>query len=310
VIESSVAVIVVTYNSAPYINECLFSIEEQLPSDGSCIVVFDNASTDKTLEIISARSAKVRIIRSNANLGFARACNEAVKKVESTYILLVNPDAVLKPGCIAKLLDLAHRFPAAGLYGGRSFTHEDLPLHACFGRHTLWMMWCNSTGLSQIFYKSRWLNPQLMGGWACDIEREVAVIAGSLLLVNRQAWTRLGGFDEQFFLYAEDTDLCRRAADLGYSPIITPEACIVHVGGASSASNATALVMQYRGEITLIRKIWTGPRRLIAERILLGGVLLRAALSRARSSTNFHSAHEPGRWSELWRRRQEWLAGW
>lgn len=304
------AVIVVTYNSARYINECLRSIEEQLPNDGSCIIVFDNASVDETPEIISTRWPKVRLICSSANLGFGRACNEAVKEVESRYILLVNPDAVLKPGCITKLLDLAHRFPVAGLYGGRSFTPEGLPMNSCFGRHTLWMMWCNSTGLSQIFYKSRWLNPQLMGGWACDTERKVAVIAGSLLLVDRQAWERLGGFDEQFFMYAEDSDLCRRAADLGYSPIITPEACIVHAGGASSASKATALVMLYRGEITLIRKIWTGPRRLIAERMLVGGVLLHAALSSARSSINFHSAHEPGKWSELWRRRQEWLAGW
>lgn len=313
-IESRLAVIVVTYNSAHHIKECLRSIEDQLPSDGSRIVVFDNASTDKTTEIVSTRWPKVRLIRSNANLGFGRACNEAVKGVESRYILLVNPDAVLKPGCITKLLDLARRFPAAGLYGGRSFTPEGLPKYSCFGRHTLWMIWCNSSGLSRVFFKSKWLNPQLMGGWAGDTERKVAVISGCLLLVDRQAWVRLGGFDEQFFLYAEDSDLCRRADNLGYSPIITPEARIIHIGGASSPSKATNLVMRYRSEITLIRKIWTGPRRRIAKGLLVGGVMSRAALHRVRSFRKFRSACEPERWSglwyELWQRRHEWLDGW
>lgn len=305
--ESSLNVIVVTYNSAPHIDECLRSIKEQLPGDGSRIVVFDNASADKTSELVSSRWPEVQLIRSDKNLGFGRACNEAARGAQEKYILLVNPDAILQPGCISKLFDLAHRFPGSGLYGGRNFTPDGAPRNSCYGRLTLWVMWCNSTGLSQIFYRSKWFNPQLMGGRSCNFqtEQEVGVIAGSLLLVDRKAWERLGGFDEKFFLYAEDSDLCRRAADLGYSPRVTPEARIVHIGGASSASRATGLVMLYRGEVTLIRKIWTGRRRLLAERMLLSGVLVRAVFSNAR----FLWTKRPGLWSEMWRRRQEWRHG-
>jgi N-acetylglucosaminyl-diphospho-decaprenol L-rhamnosyltransferase len=310
VIESCLTVIIVTYNSARHIDECLLSVEEQLPSDGSHIVVFDNASTDETPEIISTQWPKVRLIRSNANIGFGRACNEAVKGAETRYILLLNPDAVLRPGCLTNLVDLASRFPAAGLYGGRSFTPEGQPKYSCFGRLTLWTIWCNSTGLSQIFSRSRWLNPQLMGGWTGDTERKVAVISGVLLLVDRRAWERLGGFDERFFMYAEDSDLCLRAVHLGYSPIVTPDACVVHIGGASSTSKVNEFVMRYRGEVTLIRKIWSGPRKVIAQQMLVGGVLLRATLSRARTLRNLDSHHETGRWSQLWQRRQEWLGGW
>lgn len=299
-----VAVIVVTYNSAEHIGECLRSIEGQLPGEGSCIVAFDNASTDGTAEIISARCPNVRLIRSTHNLGFGRACNEASKELETDYILLLNPDAILEPGCIDGLLDLARRFPAAGLYGGRVFSPEGRLTYSCFNRLTLWAMWCNNTGLSEIFSGSRWLNPQVIGERARDTEREVAVIAGSLLLIDRRAWEHLGGFDERFFLYAEDTDLCLRAIDLGYSPMVTPKANIVHVGGASAPSKPTGMVMHYRGEITLIRKMWSGPRRLLAERMLLGGVLLRAVLSHTRPFRVFQP------WSEMWQRRQEWMNGW
>jgi N-acetylglucosaminyl-diphospho-decaprenol L-rhamnosyltransferase len=308
--ETKIAIIIVTYNSAQHIEDCLRSVAEQLPRDGSRIVVFDNASIDESCEIVAKRWPNVQLMRSDVNLGFGRACNQAAKEVDAKYILLLNPDAVLQPECIANLLDLARRFPAAGLYGGRVFTPEGLPTYSCFSHLSLWVIWCNSTGLSRIFFRSELLNPQLMGGWAFDTEREVDVIAGSLLLVDTQAWEHLGGFDEQFFLYAEDSDLCRRAANLGYSPIVTPKARIVHIRGASSTSKANALVMLYQGEITLIRKIWSGPRRVIAERILVGGILLRAVLSYARSTKNFNSGREPEDWSALWRRRKEWLAGW
>jgi N-acetylglucosaminyl-diphospho-decaprenol L-rhamnosyltransferase len=306
----SVAVVVVTYNSAEHIDDCLGSVVAQLPDANSFVLVFDNASADDTADLVEQRWPGVRVERSRVNLGFARACNQAVSGLQPQFVLLVNPDAVLQPGCIAALLDAARRHPGAGLYGGRSFTPDgEVDVNSCFGRPRLWNTFCYATGLSTIFSRSSWLNAEGMGAWLRDTERPVGVLSGLLLLVDRLAWERLGGFDEDFFMYGEDVDLSVRAARLRYTPMITPAARVVHIGGASS-SPVNRQILLYRGKITLARKIWTGPRRWTGERLIVGGVLLRALLAGLRAPSAASTRTEPATWAELWRRRREWRGGW
>jgi N-acetylglucosaminyl-diphospho-decaprenol L-rhamnosyltransferase len=309
--EPTIAFVVVTYNNAGHIAGCLRSIAAQRPNAGSRIIVLDNASTDGTADLVEQGWTDVRVIRSPANLGFARACNRATEGIATRFVLMVNPDAILQPGCIDALLDVAARHPRAGLYGGRSYTPEgEVDRYSCFGRPTLWGLCCFATGLSAIFARSRWLNPEGIGAWARDTERPVGVVSGCLLLVDRIAWERLGGFDGQFFMYGEDVDLSVRAAGLGYAPMITPAAGVVHIGGASS-SPVNKHILLFRGKITLARKLWTGPRRRAAEGLLAGGVLLRAVLSRARGAPASPGLRtSPKVWVELWQRRGEWRDGW
>lgn len=310
----TVTIILVTYNNAIHIASCLDSVVPQLPNPASRVIVFDNASLDETAGIVESSWPSVDLIRSAKNLGFGRACNEAASGLTTDYILLVNPDAVIKPGCVDALLDLAIREPEAGLYGGRAYTSDNLlDPSSCFGRPSLWGIFCFATGLSSILSWSRWFNTDNIGNWGRDSERQVGVITGFLLLADRLIWERLDGFDDKFFMYGEDFDLNIRAAGIGCTPMITPKAGIVHFGGGSSAPD-DKLVLLYRGKVTLARKLWSGPKRVAADLMLMSGVWLRAVLSGARHRNKIRPAanSQPPlhAWDTLWQNRNEWRKGW
>jgi UDP-N-acetylglucosamine transferase subunit ALG13 len=164
---------------------------------------------------------------------------------------------------------------------------------------TLWSTFCFATGLSVLGRGSRVLDPESLGRWRRDTVRRVDIVSGSLLLVDRTAWERLGGFDERFWLYGEDADLCRRAQALGYAPVITPDATITHALGASSPSIEDLTVRLFRGKRTLISTHWRPYLRPLGAPLLLFGVALRAAMP-VRSAR---------RWRAAWSRRSEWRHG-
>jgi N-acetylglucosaminyl-diphospho-decaprenol L-rhamnosyltransferase len=311
--KNTVTVVVVTYNNADHIDDCLRSISAQLPNEDSHIVVLDNASKDDTANFVEQRWRSVTLIRSSANLGFAQACNLATGGLGTQFILLTNPDATLNSGCIDALLDVAARYPEAGLYGGRCYSPDGrVDPKSCFGRPTLWGLFCFTTGISTIFSWCRWLNPDGIGTWLRDAERNVGVVSGALLLIDRAVWERLGGFDDHFFMYGEDFDLNIRASAIGCKPMITPMAGMVHIGGASS-SPVDKQILLFRGKITLARKLWRGPKRAAAEHFIVGGVWVRAILANIRQSHPTCSGRRqisPQVWSTLWHRRREWRDGW
>ncbi len=268
--------VVVTYQNREHIIGCLDSLLDQVPQDGSKVVVFDNASADGTADLVESTYPGVAVVRSSSNLGFARACNQAAADVETDFVLLTNPDAVLQPRCLGALLALADRRPEVALVGGRTLRpNGDLDPMSCWGRPTLWSLVCFATGLSAAFPRSQVFNPEGLGRWARDTERQVDIVSGCLLLVRREAWQRLGGFDECFFMYGEDADLGIRARAAGYRSMITPEAEIIHLLGGSSPA-VDKEVMLFRGKVTLLKKLWPGPAGSLAQALLLYGVWLRA----------------------------------
>jgi N-acetylglucosaminyl-diphospho-decaprenol L-rhamnosyltransferase len=139
-------------------------------------------------------------------------------------------------------------------------------------------------------------------------------VSGCLLMARRSLWERLGGFDERFFMYGEDSDLGIRAARLGYSPMITPAAGIVHRVGASSVDGTKELLL-FRGKATLVASLWSGPAGGLARGLLLGGIWVRARLGPAARSVlrgGHGTDHQvaQGVWPELWDRRAVWGRGW
>ena len=270
-------------------------------------MVVDNASGDGTVEMVREEFPDVRVLALEENLGFAGGVNVAAGAAEGEHVLLLNPDTIVHEGAVANLVAFARANPRHGLYGGRTLWPDGRVCEgSCWGQPTLWSLFCFATMLSSAFKRSRILDPESLGGWERDSVREVGIVTGCLLLAPREVWSRLGGFDERFFMYGEDADLGMRAWAAGYRPAITPDCVITHEVGVSSESRPDKLVLLMRGKVTLLRKHWRAPRRQLGIGLLLAGVALRAFAPRSLRGRN---GGVPSAWREVWRQRHEWLPG-
>ena len=290
------SVLIVSYRNPDLTRACLASVFEQTSATPFEVIVVDNASGDGTPEMIEREFPQVRLIRSEHNLGFARANNLAAREARGEFLLLLNPDTVVLDHALERLLAFA-RTQGPGVYGGRTLRPEGgLDPRSCWGSQTLWSAFCFATGLSTAFRGNRFLDPESLGGWQRDSVRDVGVVTGCLLIAPRSLWERLGGFDERFFMYGEDTDLSLRARALGCHVRVTPDATIIHVVGASSDSGPKmALVM--KGRATIIRRHWPGWLQPAGLGLLLLGVLVRAV------------GRPHGMWRVVWRARRDWIRG-
>lgn len=296
------SVVVVSYRTPDATLACLRSLAGGAGGLRYEVVLVDNAPEDGTAALVRAEFDEVTIVPAPTNVGFARGCNLGAERASGEYLLLLNPDTVVAPGSLTALLEFARRNPSGGLYGGRTLTPEgDLDPKSCWGAPSLWSTACFALGLSTLRPGSRRLNPEGLGPWRRDTVREVDVLSGCLLLVRRDLWRALGGFDPTFFMYSEDVDLSLRAAALGYRPLICPAAVVTHSLGASSPTRADKMVLVAKGKATLMRKHWSPGRAAAGRALLLTGTGLRAlgggVLRRGEA------------WREVWRRRDEWLAG-
>jgi N-acetylglucosaminyl-diphospho-decaprenol L-rhamnosyltransferase len=300
---ADVAILIVTYNSERQIDECLRSVFDQRRSVRQQVVIVDNDSTDGTVALVRERFPEVTLVTPGQNLGFAKGVNLAARHADADLLLLLNPDTVVLDHAIDIVVEFARTHPANGLYGGRTLkTDGQLEPSSCWGLPSLWSMALFAIGVTTLAPRNRWLDPESLGGWARDTVQEVGVITGCFLLVERQAWQRLGGLDERYFMYGEDADFSMRAWRMGYRPIICPSARVIHEIGASSATPLHKSLLLHRGKASYVRTHWTGLSRSLGLMFLLLGVWLRASagyLLRGRNQT----------WRELWRQRQSWIIG-
>lgn len=298
------SVIVVSYNTRELLAGCLASIFSETPAEVVEVVVVDNHSTDGSAEMVTAEFPDVTLIRSETNDGFARAANRGVAASHAPWIVLLNPDTKVHDHALERLVEFARAHPQAGLTGGRTLRPDGLlDPGSCWGDITLWSLTCFALGLSTALAHSPTFDPESLGRWDRSSIKTVDIVSGCLLAASRDTWDGLGGFDERFFMYAEDADLALRARALGFHPAITPDATITHELGAASGSGATSRAMVLTGKTTLLTKHWSPARARLGVALLVAGVGLRGlgALLLGRASSP---------WPEVWRQRGVWTRGW
>lgn len=299
-----VSVVIVSYNGADWLDRCLDALlNDARPLVPLEVVVVDNGSAQPTQAVLDRWQTQVNVHRSGTNLGFGRGCNLGVELAAGSRIVLLNPDAVVRPGCIDALSRALDEHPGAGIIGGRTLRPDGtLEPSSCWGAPTLWSMFCFATGLSTALHGSRLFDPESLGHWQRDTDREVDIVTGCLLAVGRDTWDRLGGFDERFFMYGEDADLSLRAHALGFRPRITPEAEAIHAVGISSGRKAHKNRLLFTGKATLARTHWSRSRTRTGLALLWAGVAVRAL------GELVLRAPEPA-WRPLVADRS-WLRGW
>lgn len=251
----TISVIVVSYNTRELTLACLRSLDAQTPRELYELIVVDNLSSDGSADAIEREFPWARLIRSETNLGFAGGNNLAAKEASGEYLLLLNPDTVVLEQAIVRLLAFARRTPDAAIWGGRTrFADGRLNPASCWSRPTAWSLFCIATGLAKVFRTTTLFNPEAFGGWDRSTERQVDIVSGCFLMLKRATWEALGGFDPAFFMYGEEADLCLRAHAMGAKPRVTPEATIVHYGGASEKARADKLVRLFRAKRLLFER--------------------------------------------------------
>jgi N-acetylglucosaminyl-diphospho-decaprenol L-rhamnosyltransferase len=305
---SLVSVLIVSFNTKALTLACLHSVLHETKVNTEVIVV-DNASHDGSADAIEEQYPEIKLIRSSTNTGFGPANNVAAKHSKSDYVLLLNSDTVVLDAAIDRLVAFAKVHPEAMIWGGRTlFEDRSLNPSSCWRHMSLWSLFCHATGLTSIFKKSDIFNPEAYGSWPRDSQREVDFVSGCFLLTTRAMWERLEGFDERFFMYAEEADLCKRATYLGARPMVTPEATIIHYGGKSEKAREDKLIKLFAGRMTFALKHWSPLRVKCAQWLMVLHCGLRsfAELAGYRVKSAGSSSMP---WFGVMRQRARWMNG-
>ncbi|MGE3065291.1 MAG: glycosyltransferase [Hyphomicrobiaceae bacterium] len=307
-----VSIIVISYRTREMTLECLRSIVRETREASYEILVVDNASDDGSAAAIAAEFPQVRLYARTDNIGFAAANNVAAEHARGRYLLLLNPDTVVLDGAIDKLIQFARERPQAGIWGGRTlYGDHSLNPTSCWRRMSLWTVFCRTTGLTGLFPASQFFNPESYGRWDRSTVREVDIVTGCFLLIERALWERLGGFDTRFFMYGEEADLCMRAKKLSARPTVTPDATIIHYGGASERVRSEMMVRLLAAKAEIIKRHWSTATRKLGLTLLATWPWTRAtALSAAAKLLRRPNlAEQAETWRTIWNARERWRHG-
>lgn len=307
--DHELTIIMVSYNTKALTLRALETLYENAGDVRMRVILWDNASGDGSADAIAQAFPQVDLVRSPDNLGFAVANNRAAEMVQSEWMLLLNPDTETHPNAIAALLNFAKANPGAGITGGRTvFPDGSLNPASCWNKITLWSLFSTAFGLAAAFPGSALFNAEGIGGWKRDSVRHVDIVVGCFLMIPTALWRQLGGFREKYFMYGEEADLCLRAAKSGYRPMITPDAQIMHLVGASTPQYSRKLIQLLQARATLIHDHWTPPGRWLAL-ALLGMWSFNHMIQSTAMRVLGRSGAQSEAWIDLWRDRANWLKG-
>ena len=249
----ALSVLVVSYNSKPLIDALLQRLARELSGLDAELLLVDNASHDGTAAHVQQHHPWVRLIASDSNLGFAAANNLAARAARGRFLLLLNPDALPHPGTVARGLALMQAHHEVGMAGARLLDEagRTQPSARMFPSPLQELLVLS--GLAVRYPRSR-LCGHLDRSWA-DPDQAAAVdwVPGAFALMPRALFAALGGFDERFFLYYEEVDLCQRVRAAGLQVMYWPELRVQHVGGASARTVAGASLSRSGSQLTLWR---------------------------------------------------------
>jgi len=223
---ANVSAIVVTLNALPWLERALESVP------GTELVVVDHGSTDGTVELVRERFAEATLIEQE-NKGFGGGNNAGMRAASGRGDLLLNSDAWLQPGALEALVAFAEAHPDAAMVGPRLLNPDGTLQRSVRGFPTVWRIATEYLFLRKLAPGSNTLNAFYGGGFAHDEAREADWLYGPCLLVRREAVDEVGPFDEDFFMFSEETDWCYRFREAGWRIHFFPGAEVTHVGGAS-----------------------------------------------------------------------------
>lgn len=276
---TSLATVIVTHNNAQVIGQCLESLARDRAV--SLIIVVDSSSSDGTVDAVLSMP-HATLYRCKENVGFAAACNIGVRQApECDWILFLNPDTVVQPDAVSRLVEAAVRNKAA-LAGGRLVNPDGTPQIGYIARRLPRPAWliAQSLLLHRVWPRNPLQRAHLCMDLNFEQRQQIEHPSGALLLVSREAFRNLDGFDEGFYLSFEDTDLCRRAQDAGLRIIYEPLAVVVHYGGVSFKRQPASFnrPLWFTSVLNYGRKHFSPAAQITLRAAAVVGALVRAVL--------------------------------
>lgn len=230
----SCSIIIVAYNSCDFLPACLKSVRDACEGVESQIIVLDNGSSEPILPEIKKFFPEVLWLDSKENLGFGKGCNLAEKQATKPYLFFINPDTIISKNAFHEMLQFMEEHPESGTVGCRILNEDGSLQWACRRSFpTIVSAVSKTIGLAALFPKNKTLASYNMTYADPDEMTEVDAISGSFFCMRRDLYEKLGGFDEDFFMYGEDLDLCFRAKVAGCKNYYTPSTNILHFKGQS-----------------------------------------------------------------------------
>lgn len=229
-------VVIVNWNSGVQLKNCIESINNAKKNNYKLnnIIVVDNASSDNSLDAIEAIDLPIKVIKNNKNFGFGKACNIGAANLNNDFILFLNPDTLIYKATFTNLflyLNINNN-KNTGIYGVQLQDENKIVQRTCARIPTVWNFIVRSVGLNKI--NNKIFKSYTMHEWDHKESKFVDQVIGAFFMVKKNLFIRLNGFDERYFVYYEELDFSKRAADLGYKTKYIVESQAYHKGGGTS----------------------------------------------------------------------------
>lgn len=250
-----VSIILVSYNTKDLTRACIKSVIEKTEGLSYDIWVVDNNSSDNSCEMIKQEFPHVHLIENKENKGFGAANNQAIKQAESKYVFLLNTDTLLLNNSIKILFDYMEENPNLGACGGNLYDAEGNHVHAYGHYKTFMSKMVKTFKLGYFFPKEKAINED-KGQNEQDEFKEVDIIVGANLFMRKSVLDEIGIFDEDFFLYDEETELQFRIKKAGYNISLNPNSKIAHLEGKSTKNRAISRAFKMESEILCYKKCY------------------------------------------------------
>lgn len=241
---STLSIVIVAHDSRPHLSACLRSVYEQPDGPPLEVIVVDNGSRDGGAEAARREFPQITLLTAPRNVGFAAGANLGLRQGKGTHVLLLNPDTVVTPGALTRMVAFMEATPDAGAVGAKLLNPDGSLQFSCRSFPGRWMVLAHRYGwLTRRFPENPVTRRYLLTDWDHASVRTVDWVSGACLMTTRDVLTRVGLLDETFFLFNEDVDFCKRAWEAGWKVYYLPDAVVRHHIGISHRRDRVSLIL-------------------------------------------------------------------
>jgi GT2 family glycosyltransferase/lipopolysaccharide/colanic/teichoic acid biosynthesis glycosyltransferase len=273
-----ISVVIVNYNVKAFLEQCLMAIERARHNFNIEIYVVDNASVDGSQAMVRKKFPHVHLIENYGNLGFGKANNQALKKVRGEYVLILNPDTLIQEDTLIVLKEFLDAHKDVGAVGCKLINPDgSFQINSRRSLPTPWVAFTKIVGLGMIFPRSKLFGRYNVTYLDPNQESEVDILSGSLMMVRKCMFDKIGYFDEKYFMYGEDIDLCYRIKKSGSKIYYVPKTKAIHYKGESTKKSEFSFISNfYSAMFIFIHKHFKSHYSIFLRLILIFGIYSRA----------------------------------